>query len=184
MSHLEPTCNGAILRIAIALDFAARKHAAQRRKGVAQEPYVNHLAEVARLVAEATGGSDPDLVIAALLHDCIEDQGVLEEDLAACFGADVARLVAEVTDDKTLAKEERKRLQVAHAPQLGARARLLKVADKTANLRALTASPPADWSARRRRDYFGWAREVVEACGEIEPGLRAAFDQAWARGVY
>src|SRR5690242_3521732 len=100
-----------------AADAAARWHVDQRRKGAAREPYVNHLLEVASLVAEATGGADPDLVVAALLHDAMEDQGVSRELIAAEYGADVAGLVAEVTDDKALPKAERKRLQVEHAPR-------------------------------------------------------------------
>jgi (p)ppGpp synthase/HD superfamily hydrolase len=100
--------NKDVILISRALDFAARKHVSQRRKGAAQEPYINHLAEVALLLAEATDGEDTGLVIAGLLHDCIEDQGVRVEDLVELFGEDVARLVADVTDDKTLPKAERK----------------------------------------------------------------------------
>ena len=118
----EPERANDVLRIARAIDFAARKHAAQRRKGEAAEPYINHLAEVALLVAEATKGADADLVIAALLHDTIEDQGVRYEELAEAFGAEVADLVQEVTDDKTLPKAKRKALQVEHAPHKSPRA--------------------------------------------------------------
>lgn len=100
-----------------AADTAARWHVHQRRKGIAQEPYINHLLEVASLITEATGGTDPKLVIAALLHDAVEDQGVTPEVLASEFGQHVADIVMEVTDDKTLAKDERKRRQVETAPK-------------------------------------------------------------------
>src|SRR5262245_31470890 len=96
---------------------AARWHVHQRRKGAAKEPYVNHLLEVATLVAEATDGKDLELVIAALLHDSIEDQEVPPFVIAKAFGDEVAKVVEEVTDDKKLEKQERKRLQVEHAPQ-------------------------------------------------------------------
>jgi guanosine-3',5'-bis(diphosphate) 3'-pyrophosphohydrolase len=102
----------AVLRAA---DAAARWHVHQRRKGAAEEPYVNHLLEVATLVAEATDGKDPNLVIAALLHDSIEDQEVPRKIIAETFGEGVAALVEEVTDDKTLDKQERKRLQAEHS---------------------------------------------------------------------
>jgi (p)ppGpp synthase/HD superfamily hydrolase len=102
----------AVLRAA---DMAARWHVHQRRKGLAQEPYINHLLEVASLVVEATGGTDPDVVIAALLHDAIEDQGVTSEALAGEFGQHVADIVLEVSDDKALPKEERKLKQVENA---------------------------------------------------------------------
>ena len=98
-----------------AADAAARWHVNQKRKGAAQEPYINHLLEVASLVADATDGKDPDLVIAALLHDAIEDQEVPREMIAEAFGEEVAALVEEVTDDKSLEKSERKRKQVEHA---------------------------------------------------------------------
>src|SRR5258707_761464 len=94
-----------------AADAAARWHVHQRRKGAAKEPYINHLLEVATLVAEATEGKDPNLVIAALLHDAIEDCEVPPELIADTFGTDVADLVAEVTEDKSLSKAERRKFQ-------------------------------------------------------------------------
>jgi (p)ppGpp synthase/HD superfamily hydrolase len=127
-----------------AADAAARWHVHQKRKGAAQAPYITHLLEVASLVAEATQGSDPNLVVAALLHDAIEDQEVPREMIAKVFGEDVATLVEECTDDKSLDKEERKRLQVVHAPNRSPRAKVIKLADKTSNLRTISASPSPD----------------------------------------
>src|SRR2546428_10514550 len=147
----------AVLRAA---DAAARWHVHQRRKGAAEEPYINHLLEVATLVVEATNGKDPELVIAALLHDAIEDQEVPRSVIAEAFGDGVAKLVEEVTDDKRLEKQERKRLQVEHAHKKSQRAKILKLADKTSNLRAIAASPPPEWSAKRRLEYVDWARKV------------------------
>src|SRR2546427_7623939 len=116
----EPQVDGGpvndIIRISQALEFAAQKHVDQRRKGQHEEPYVNHVAEVARLLAEATGGKDANLVIAGLLHDTIEDTPTTYEELAVRFGSDVANLVAEVTDDKSLTKEVRKQRQIETAP--------------------------------------------------------------------
>lgn len=171
-----------IVRITRALDFAARKHVDHRRKGLAAEPYINHLAEVALLLAEATGGKDTELVIAGLLHDCIEDQGVTFGELTELFGADVAGLVVEVTDDKTLEKAERKRLQVAHAPHQSQRAKLLKIADKTSNLRSMKTSPPKHWDEQRRRDYFEWAKAVIAGCRGVSASLEAKFDEAYRSG--
>ncbi len=170
-----------VLRIARALDFAARKHAAQRRKGEAQEPYINHLAEVALLVAEATEGKDATHVIAALLHDTIEDQEVKYEELVEAFGAEVADLVREVTDDKSLPKARRKELQVEHAAHASPRAKMLKIADKTSNLRSILASPPKDWSDERKREYFEWAARVVVKCRGVNQWLEAQFNAAFSR---
>src|SRR5262249_21296225 len=102
----------AVLRAA---DAAARWHVHQKRKGIAEEPYINHLLEVASLVAGATDGTNPKLVIAALLHDAIEDQEVPRDLIAREFGEEVAVLVEEVTDDKRLPKSVRKSKQVETA---------------------------------------------------------------------
>ena len=170
-----------VLRIAQALDFAARKHAGHRRKGEAKEPYINHLAEVARLVAEATDGRDTDLVVAALLHDTIEDTGVTHAELVAGFGSEVAGIVLECTDDHSLPKAERKRLQAETAPLKSDRARMLKIADKTSNLRSILASPPSHWDLERKRVYFEWAASVVAGCRGLNPRLEAAFDAEYDR---
>ena len=171
-----------VVKIARALDYAATKHVRQRRKGEAQEPYINHLAEVAHLLAEATDGSDTNLVIAGLLHDCIEDQGVSYAELVELFGLDVAALVRDVTDDKTLLKAERKRLQVEESPHKSARAKMLKIADKTSNLRAMAVSPPSGWDEQRKRDYFAWALAVVNGCRGVNAYLEEKFDEAYRVG--
>jgi guanosine-3',5'-bis(diphosphate) 3'-pyrophosphohydrolase len=161
-----------------AADAAARWHVHQRRKGSAQEPYINHLLEVAMLVAQETDGSDPDLVMAALLHDVIEDQEVPRGVIAEAFGEPVAALVEEVTDDKSLPQAERKRLQVEHAHQKTDRAKILKLADKISNLRAMAMSPPPDWSVKRRLAYIRWARDVVAGLTGVSPRLEEEFERA------
>lgn len=161
-----------------ALEFAARKHRSHRRKGEAEEPYVNHLAEVTLLLAEATGGEDPVLLMAGLLHDTIEDTATTEEELAAEFGPEVAGLVAEVTDDKSLEKQERKRLQIERASLGSRRAQMLKLADKTSNVRSIVHSPPRNWSRRRKAEYLRWAARVVEHCRGANRHLEAEFDKA------
>jgi len=163
-----------------AADYAARQHIAQRRKGERAEPYVNHLTEVAALLAEATDGRDVVLLMGGLLHDTLEDTDATYEDLEQRFGPEVAALVAEVTDDKSLPKEERKRLQIDKTPSKSRRAKLLKIADKTSNLRSMVNSPPKGWSPERLRDYVGWAEQVVRSCRGLNSALDAAFDQAHA----
>ncbi len=165
----------AVLRAA---DAAARWHVHQRRKGAAEEPYINHLLEVASLVAEATDGKDPELVIAALLHDAIEDQEVPRSVIAETFGNGVAKLVEEVTDDKNLPKQQRKRLQIKSAHKKSERAKILKLADKTSNLRDVAASPPPDWSVKRRLEYVKWARRVSEGLTGVSKRLEEEFEQA------
>jgi len=163
-----------------AADAAARWHVHQRRKGPPKEPYINHLLEVAMLVAEATGGNDPTLLIAALLHDAIEDSEVPAELIASTFGDEVALIVKEVTDDKSLPKEVRKTRQVETAPHKSQKAKVLKLADKTSNLRAIAASPPADWSVKRRIEYVEWAEAVAKGLRGANPWLEHQFDEAVA----
>ena len=165
----------AVLRAA---DAAARWHVHQQRKGAAATPYINHLLEVATLVATATEGKDPDLVIAALLRDSIEDQEVPRQIIARTFGEEVAKLVEEVTDDKSLDKQERKRLQVEKAHLKSDRAKILKLADKISNLRDIAANPPCGWSVKRRLDYVRWARKVADGLKGVSPRLEDEFERA------
>jgi guanosine-3',5'-bis(diphosphate) 3'-pyrophosphohydrolase len=167
----------AVQSILTAALFAAEKHARQKRKGIAAEPYINHVLEVAQLVAGALTQPDADLVIAALLHDTVEDTGTTEDELAERFGSDVASLVTELTDDKSLPKQERKRLQVANARKKSVRAQTIKLADKISNLRAILFSPPADWSEHRKAEYFDWAKQVVDGLTAPNPLLKAEFEK-------
>jgi guanosine-3',5'-bis(diphosphate) 3'-pyrophosphohydrolase len=176
MQH-EKLENGVLL-IARAADFAARAHVTQRRKGDAQEPYVNHLIEVALLLTEATGGENPALIAAGWLHDTLEDTATEREELEARFGLAVASIVAEVTDDKSLKKAERKQLQIESTPSKSREARLLKLADKTSNLRAIALSPPSGWDLDRREDYVRWAEAVVAGCRGLNTMLEGLFDDA------
>lgn len=173
-------CVEAVQRILQAAAFAAEKHARQKRKGHAAEPYVNHLIEVAELIADSSPTLDVDLVIAGLLHDTIEDTGVTATELEQRFGSDVTALVLEATDDKSLPKEVRKALQVKNAPTRSPRAQTLKLADKISNLRSLLTSPPAEWSGERKREYFEWARQVVSGFTEPNAALKAEFDKTYA----
>jgi (p)ppGpp synthase/HD superfamily hydrolase len=165
-----------LLLVAQAADFAARRHCDQRRKGIGREPYINHLAEVAFLLAEAT--SDATLIAAGYLHDTLEDTATEFEELEALFGKDIAVLVAEVTDDKSLAKAERKLLQVTKTASKSIGARLIKIADKTSNLRAIALSPPAEWGAERALEYVDWAEQVVANCRGLNSALEGNFDAA------
>jgi (p)ppGpp synthase/HD superfamily hydrolase len=177
MTEQNNSENGVLL-IARAAEFAARAHVTQRRKGAAQEPYINHLAEVAFYLSEATGGEDAVLVAAGWLHDTLEDTDTEREELEARFGVEVASVVAEVTDDKALPKLERKRYQVEKTPSKSVRARLLKIADKTSNLHSIALSPPSGWDAERRTDYVIWAEAVVAGCRGLNLKLEQRFDEA------
>ncbi len=180
---MREDADNATVALMRALDFAARKHAGQRRKGAVDTPYINHLAEVADLLARATDGRDLVLVLGGLLHDAIEDTDATREEIEEEFGAEVAALVAEVSDDKSLPKAERKRLQIETAAGKSARARMLKLADKTSNVRSVAEDPPVGWELDRRLDYLEWARAVAAGCRGVNGRLEAAFDEAHAAAL-
>lgn len=169
-----------VVTLARAYHFAAAAHVDQRRKGVAAEPYVNHLTEVAELAARATRGTDPEIVVAAVLHDIIEDTETSLDAVEEAFGERVRAMVGEVTDDKSLPKQVRKDLQIQHAPHISRGAQIIKMADKTSNLRALAVSPPAGWPQERITEYVQWARAVVAGCRSANDWLAAQFDAAAA----
>ena len=164
-----------------ALAFAAHKHRAQRRKDVEASPYINHPIALARTLAVEGGVTDTKTLVAALLHDTVEDTDTTFEEIAAMFGKKVADVVREVTDDTRLAKPDRKRLQIEHAPHMSKRAALVKLADKTSNLRDVASNPPRGWPLARRRAYFDWAKAVVDGLPRVNDRLRAAFDDAYSR---
>ncbi len=167
--------------ILAALQFAAHKHRDQRRKDLEASPYINHPIALANVLWGEGNVHDPVVICAALLHDTIEDTETTAEEIRASFGAKVARVVEEVTDDKTLDKATRKRLQVEHAPHISRRAKLVKLADKICNLRDMAASPPKTWPRSRVREYFDWAKAVVDGLRGAHPRLATIFDEAYSR---
>ncbi|MFO1036500.1 MAG: HD domain-containing protein [Geminicoccaceae bacterium] len=161
--------------------FAATAHANQRRKGATQEPYINHLLEVAELVAAACKGLDFEVIQAAVLHDVVEDTRYGIGDVAERFGEAVAGLVAECSDDMSLPKEERKRRRIEKAGSRSPHAKLIKTADLISNLRAMAESPPAGWPPEWRLGYLGTARAVHAAMGGTVPLLDGLFEREAAR---
>ena len=164
-----------------ALEFAAHKHRDQKRKDAEASPYINHPIALANVLVNEGGIEDVEVLCAALLHDTVEDTDTSHEELVAAFGARIARIVAEVTDDQGLPKVERKRLQVEHAAGLSREAKLVKLADKICNLRDVVERPPEKWDLGRKREYFDWARQVINGLRGVHPQLEAAFDAAYAR---
>ena len=168
-----------------AISFAADKHRRQRRKDAEASPYINHPIAVATVLASEGDVSDEATLLAAVLHDTVEDTQTTFVELEERFGSEVAGLVRELTDDKSLEKGERKRLQIEHARESSIRAKQVKISDKICNVRDITVSPPADWPLQRRREYLTWSEKVVAGCRDVNPKLDQAFDQEVlrARGV-
>lgn len=152
-------------RLLEAASFAAFKHRDQRRKDVDATPYINHPLDVARILTDA-GVDDTDVLMAAILHDTIEDTETIAEELTEHFGERVCGLVLELTDDKKLDKLERKRLQVLKAPSKSDGAKMVKMADKIANLRDMK-TPPVGWDEARVGAYIQFAEMVAGGCGGV-----------------
>lgn len=174
------TKNAVAAELLEAVMFAAERHRNQRRKDAEASPYINHPIALAHLLATVGAVDDLDVLRAAILHDTVEDTETSESELRERFGDAVAGMVMEVTDDKALPKQRRKELQVEHAPHKSPGAALVKLADKTCNLRDIAAAPPADWSLARRQEYFDWAERVVDGLPKVNAPLLAAFQQAYA----
>ena len=163
-----------------AAKFAAEKHRNQRRKDAEASPYINHPLAVASVLAIEAAARDQSLLVAALLHDTVEDTETSFSELEELFGTAVRKLVEEVTDDKSLPKQTRKDLQVAHAGNASDAARQLKIADKSCNIRDVAENPPTRWSHARKAEYLDWANRVVAGCRGINPKLDAVFDEAYS----
>ncbi|QOZ29014.1 HD domain-containing protein [Bradyrhizobium sp. CCBAU 51753] len=168
----------AIRLISEAAQLAARRHNGMARKGRGNEPYINHLAEVANLLAQVTDGADAELVAAGWLHDTIEDTGTTREELAQKFGARVADLVVECTDDMSLPKAERRRKQIEDAPHKSPDAKLIKIADKISNTLARIVPQPSADERDDLADYVAWAEKVVAGCRGVNATLDRMFNEA------
>lgn len=166
-------------RLVAALAFAAQKHRDQRRKDLAASPYINHPIALANVLANEVGIDDERVLIAAVLHDTVEDTNTTEQELVREFGKEISDIVMEVTDDKSLSQAERKQRQIEHASTISRRAKLVKLADKICNLRDIHNNPPADWSLERKQEYYEWAKAVVGGLRGVHPALEHLFDEAY-----
>src|ERR1051325_1616351 len=151
-SKASCTMKGELALLLKALAFAAHKHRDQRRKDAEASPYINHPIALADVLVNEGGVSDIEVLCAALLHDTVEDTATTHEELVEAFGTRIARIVAEVTDDNSLPQAKR-----------------VKLADKICNLRDVRARPPAKWDLERKREYFQWAKAVVDRLRGANP---------------
>lgn len=164
-----------------ALAFAAYKHKDQRRMDVEASPYINHPVALANILCNEGQITDVAVICAALLHDTVEDTDTTAQELEQEFGAAIRHIVLELTDNKALDKQARKRRQIEHAAHISDQAKLVKLADKISNLRDMADCPPVGWSLQRRQAYFDWAKAVIDELRGIHGPLETIFDTAYAR---
>ena len=170
-------------KILKAVQFAAQKHGCQKRKNKQEHPYILHPIEVANILVEIGKTEDEVIVIAGLLHDTIEDTETQPEEIEKIFGKEVLSVVLEVTDDKLLSKDERKRHQVETAPQKSLRAKQVKIADKISNIDSVIYDPPYHWSMERRIEYLEWSNNVVKGLLGCNPYLENKFQKLYLEGI-
>lgn len=178
---MNPAYSGGLL--IKALHLAAHRHHKQYRKGADKTPYINHLIHVVDILINDGNESDSDVLIAAALHDVIEDtvssdteREDLRQQIGKLFGQPVLEIVNAVTDDKKLDKAEQKRLQVVHAPHLSLQAKKVKLSDKIANLSDIIHNPPRWWPRKIILDYIHWSVEVVNGLRGANAAMEALFD--------
>ena len=165
-----------------AAHFSAQKHSTQRRKDENASPYINHPISVALAIAQIGGVDDPEILAAALLHDTLEDTETTPEELEDEFGKKVCEFVLDVTDDKTLPKDERKRRQIEHAKKISNGAALIKLGDKISNVTDVINNPPEDWDNNRRKEYLDWAEKVIENCPKVNDKMENKFQEIIKQG--
>ena len=162
-----------------ALAFAAHKHKDQKRKDRDKTPYINHPIALTNVLINEHKMTDTEILCSALLHDTVEDAEVTAEELTDLFGESISNIVMEVSDNKTLIKEQRKQAQIKHAPHLSTKAKAVKLADKICNLRDVIKCPPINWTDVRRQKYFEWSKQVIDGLRGEWSELELAFDDEY-----
>ena len=167
-----------------ALKFASTKHQFQSRKGKSNPPFINHLIDVSYILQKYGEINDQDILAAAFLHDTIEDTDTSYEELNNQFNENIANMVLDLTDDKSLPANERKRQQILKATTLKANSRMIKLADKISNIKDITLDPPNNWSDERLLAYLHWAKDVVDQIRETNEKLENLFDEWYYKGLH
>lgn len=157
--------------------FATEKHKYQKRKSNGG-PYILHPLGVGIILASEGGVSELKTLQAAILHDTLEDTETTCTELMNKFGYEVAKIVQQVTDDKKLPVEVRKKLQIEHAAFITPEAKLVKMADKLHNCRDLASKPI--WSLERTQGYFVWSSFVTRACAGVSEKMDLLLENFYA----
>ena len=150
-----------------AIDYATEKHQGQKRKNSKKEDYIVHPIEVMHLLKDY-GVSDEVTLVAAVLHDTIEDTSATYEEIMEFFGKEVADVVLEVSDDKSLLKLTRKKFQLSEISKKSFAARMIKIGDKLSNSVELLIDPPVGWSSIEINGYILWSEKICD--NAMSPG--------------
>jgi len=162
------------------LEFAAYRHRFDKTKN--DEPYINHIIDVCRLITVVGEENDEEVLVAAALHDTVEKTGTKASDINFQFGEKVFQLVLEVTDHSTGNDTDKFNQQLQRVESLSKKARLIKLADKISNVKSLLSFPPAGWDLEKRSLYINWADRIIQALRGTNEKLEAFYDELIAEG--
>lgn len=154
-----------------AIKFASLHHASQKRKSTG-EPYVNHLIEVVQLIQRYESSSDENTMIAAALHDILEDTEVTSIGLKYLFGSEVSKIVQELTCNSANNSDDKK-IALMNQISIGSNAaQSIKLADVISNV----SSIPSQWSLERKLAYIEWCKKVAKVCSSSSKRLYDQFN--------
>uniref|UniRef100_A0A915AEB2 Guanosine-3',5'-bis(diphosphate) 3'-pyrophosphohydrolase MESH1 n=1 Tax=Parascaris univalens TaxID=6257 RepID=A0A915AEB2_PARUN len=182
----EETIDNGLCDVAVimkAVDLAARRHRRQRRGDPARTPFINHLVGVAYILTNEAKVYDTVTIVAAILHDIIEDTETTYVEIREMFGNEVATIVSECTIDKSQLRDARKKRQIVNASKLSHKAKLVELADKLYNLRDIERVMPVGWTARHKREHFEWLRDYVAVMKGTNEALETAIDEVISRNL-
>jgi (p)ppGpp synthase/HD superfamily hydrolase len=168
--YLETDAKFPFSMVLDAISFAAQKHVSQVRKDEDATPYIIHPMGVALSLWEEGAVRNPTVIIAALLHDTLEDTDATKEEIAMLFGCQVSEIVAELTNPSDLSSQEAKEWQIQHAPFLSQEAKLVKLSDRLYNVRDLR-TPPVGWNEDKIQNYYEWGQKLLEALQGTHPAM-------------
>uniref|UniRef100_A0A8R1XYA5 Guanosine-3',5'-bis(diphosphate) 3'-pyrophosphohydrolase MESH1 n=1 Tax=Onchocerca volvulus TaxID=6282 RepID=A0A8R1XYA5_ONCVO len=159
-----------------AVDLAARRHRKQRRKDATQTPYVNHPIGVAYILTNEGQITDTATVIAAILHDTVEDTKTTDEEIRRMFGDEIADIVKECTVVKSIKREIRMKSQLEKASKLSRKAKLVQLADKLYNIRDIERCTPCGWTKQHVAEYISFAKDLLSNIRGTHDYLETALD--------
>lgn len=173
--YLQKNGDFDIQTLLAAVEFSAVKHKGQFRKDAAITPYIIHPIGVARSLWEEGKVRSVNVLVAALLHDTLEDTETTADEIEALFGPRVRYTIEELTNDPKLTSQENKQRQIDHAPFLSLNAQLVKLADRLYNIRDLRSLPPSIDREETINRYLQWGQKLLHALRGTNEALETAL---------
>lgn len=165
-------------------NLAMARHSGQCRPNRGRDLKIDHIEEVARLVEESGGNHDE--IVAAWLHDIIEDTETIIEEIEELFGDDIAQLVDGLTDPpefSSMLLDFRKFQQAQRLLLKGNGVKRVKLCDQISNVRSVINDPPLGWDNKKCLAYIEGAKSIADVCYGISECLDNIFDKLYLEGI-